>query len=373
MWVRPRRSPVHPAERAHPRQGTTRCTVPLVTKPGEDNPTGYLTEIADLITDPNGRAALNLREDSIALLEALAACSAVLEIDRTGLQDDPWTPWHARRGAGHAPGSAQAHRRRRPTWCASRTPRRCRAGPRLQVRPAAGRRRRAAGRSPTRPIGEVVTGEFARQAGRHRRPCSARRPTRTTGWHISRSRCARSPTAPPDQLEWAFRGYLDLFSTRLDAWFTGLATERLSDAPVGAPDRRARRLLGLRRGPAPRRRARRRRASGSCTRPRWRTPPARRCCATAGWPTAVTTAPSSTSRSPPTGYARAMWLLEGVAQGQRLAALLGYRLERKPARVRSGDDALPDADASDRSAARAPTSRRTSPSRCSRPGTSSTG
>ena len=26
---------------------------------------------------------------------------------------------------------------------------------------------------------------------------------------------------------------------------------------------------------------------------------------------------------------RAMWLLEGVAQGQRLAALLGYRLERR--------------------------------------------
>ena len=67
---------------------------------------------------------------------------------------------------------------------------------------------------------------------------------------------------------------------------------------------------------------------------------------------------------------RAMWLLEGVAQGQRLAALLGYRLERTAARVRAGDDALPDADATHGAAARARTSRPTSPSRCSRPATS---
>ena len=42
--------------------------------------------------------------------------------------------------------------------------------------------------------------------------------------------------APVDQLEWAFRGYLDLFSTRLDAWFTGLATARLADHRSGVGD-----------------------------------------------------------------------------------------------------------------------------------------
>ncbi len=57
----------------------------LVVKPGEENPTGYLVEVADLLSDPNGRTGLNLRENSVALLEALAACAAVMEIDRAGL------------------------------------------------------------------------------------------------------------------------------------------------------------------------------------------------------------------------------------------------------------------------------------------------
>ena len=34
--------------------------------------------------------------------------------------------------------------------------------------------------------------------------------------------------APADEIEWAFRGVLDLYSSRLDAWFTSLAHARLA-------------------------------------------------------------------------------------------------------------------------------------------------
>ena len=134
--------------------------------------------------------------------------------------------------------------------------------------------------------------------------------------------------APPDQLEWAFRGTLDLYSTRLDAWITSLATARLkqgrataprgvhvggwgvvedlrpdSGAGRGEPGLRARPLAGpgrqhgraAQRPPEPRRR-----------------------------PTAQIFDLDLTSAR----VRHALRILEGVAAGQRLAALLGYRFER---------------------------------------------
>ena len=54
--------------------------------------------------------------------------------------------------------------------------------------------------------------------------------------------------APAAELEWAFRGVLDLFSSRIDAWFTSFATARL-DELRGAAAGRPRRMLRLGRGP----------------------------------------------------------------------------------------------------------------------------
>lgn len=42
--------------------------------------------------------------------------------------------------------------------------------------------------------------------------------------------------APVDELEWAFRGVLDCFATRIDAWVTSLASSRLADHRAEQPE-----------------------------------------------------------------------------------------------------------------------------------------
>ncbi len=87
------------------------------------------------------------------------------------------------------------------------------------------------------------------------------------------SASSRSETLPADVLARHLAGCLDLFSYRLDAWITALATRRLQ-RPAAADRPRARpRRLRLGRGPAPQRRgcrsrpARGRGRRGRCTRP----------------------------------------------------------------------------------------------------------
>ena len=144
-----------------------------------------------------------------------------------------------------------------------------------------------------------------------------------------RAALERLATAPVGQLEWAFRGYLDLFSTRLDAWFTGLATARLA-APSGrVPDDGVH--IGcwgvvedLRHDAGP----------GAESLGFVHTPSLAHAASTAllrngrlanrGDDGDVFDLEVTSDR-----VRRAMWLLDGVAQGQRLAALLGYRLERR--------------------------------------------
>ena len=102
--------------------------------------------------------------------------------------------------------------------------------------------------------------------------------------------------APADELEWAFRGVLDLFSSRLDAWFTSLRHRPPRRAACRSAARRPPRLLRLGRGPPPRPRAGRRQprvhrraVAGPRRQPR-------RCCAAAGRPTAPRMRSTSTCR-----------------------------------------------------------------------------
>ena len=113
-----------PGSTSSPTPRTTRCGCRWSPSRARTNPTGYLTEIADLLSDPNGRTALNLRENSIALLEALAACGAVMEIDRTGLKTiRDVVAMSTSRSWPRSPRCASSPCRRR-TWCASRSLRR---------------------------------------------------------------------------------------------------------------------------------------------------------------------------------------------------------------------------------------------------------
>ena len=300
--------------------------VPLVLKPGEESPTGYLSEIADLLSDPNGRAALNLRENSDALLEALAACGAVMEIDRAGLM----TIRDAVAVSVEELALLPALRR-----LAVPTPYMMRveepptvAGPVLDF--TSGRQLADAvvpQVDQRRPIGQVVTGVFADKLADIGALLGAS--TDPHYWLGHQQVALRTlASAPPDRLEWAFRGYLDLFSTRLDAWFTALATERLSHHRSASPGGVHLGCWGFVENLH--------RDVGTAAESLGfvHTPSLAQAASTAllrngrlanrGDDGAVFDMQVTSDR-----VRRAMWLLEGVAQGQRLAALLGYRLERR--------------------------------------------
>ena len=132
--------------------------------------------------------------------------------------------------------------------------------------------------------------------------------------------------APADELEWAFRGVLDLFSSRIDAWFTSFATARLAELRADRPQGVHVGCYGwvedLRpdRGPA---------------------------ADSLGYIAAPSLAHAVTAALVRSGrqshraedafdldmssarVREALKLLEGVAAGQPLAALLGYRIERR--------------------------------------------
>ena len=133
--------------------------------------------------------------------------------------------------------------------------------------------------------------------------------------------------APADQLEWAFRSVLDVYATRLDAWITSLATAQLHQqraAQAGGlhiggwglvedlrPDRgRAAESLGY-----------------------VHTPSLGQAASTAVLRSARAAHRDAQGRIFDLDLSsqrvrHALTILEGVAQGQRLAALLGYRFER---------------------------------------------
>ncbi len=133
--------------------------------------------------------------------------------------------------------------------------------------------------------------------------------------------------APADQLEWALRGTLDLYSTRLDAWITSLATARLGQLRGQAP-------RGIHVGGW---------AVVEDLRPD--SGPAAESLGFVHAPSLAQAASMAVLRSARLSHVgsdgeifdmdltsqrvrHALRILEGVAAGQRLAALLGYRFER---------------------------------------------
>jgi hypothetical protein len=299
--------------------------VPLVTKPGEQNPTAYLDEIADLTSDPQGRAALNLREDSIALLEALAACSAVLELDHCALQVTHDRLALTAEALAKLPALSRLSIPTPDSVRVEDAP----VVPLAALDFRSGRQLADAvipDVSP-HPLGEFVTGEFGARLGDLVALLGA--PTDPFYWLANHRVALRTlAAAPVDQLEWAFRGYLDLFSTRLDAWFTGLATARLADHRSGAGDGVHIGCWGIVED------LRHDLGAGAESFGFVHAPSLAHAASSAllrngrlanrGDDGAVFDLEVTSAR-----VRRAMWLLEGVAQGQRLAALLGYRLERR--------------------------------------------
>jgi hypothetical protein len=299
--------------------------VPLVVKPGSAEPTAYLAEIAALTHDPHGRLALNLREDSLTLLEALVACSSVEELDRCGLRSIRDAIAISSDVLATLPAlsrlaipSAESSRVESPPTV-----------PRAALDFRTGRDLASAvvpEVSSSLPVGEFVTARFSDllvDVGD-----LLRKPKSPWFWLAHhRQALLTLAEAPADELEWAFRGYLDLFATRLDAWFTGLATERLAEHRAAEPsgvhvgcwgfveDLRhdtgaAAESLGFVHAPSLMH------AASTALLRNGR-------LANRGDDGAVFDLQVTSER-----VRRAQWLLEGVGQGQRLAALLGYRLER---------------------------------------------
>lgn len=308
--------------------------VPLVLKPdptSEDpkrESTAYLREFRSLLVEPHGVDILDARQDSVALLEAFIACAAINE----------------NRRAGKAILAAAAERLalsqqfvaylNRP---ADRVPYTLRIEA-ATVAPAAAGSAVSVPSTPRefgRTVVPAVTGDStisqfvaAQYRDRLARPGSLDAPEDPLHW-VDRLGSALDvlEDAPADQLEWAFRGVLDLYSTRLDAWITSLTTARLHEHRAQAP-------TGLHVG-----------GWGVVEDLRPDQGPAAESLGFIHAPSLGQAASSAVLRSARLSHRdaegrlfdidltsrrvrEALRILEGVAAGQRLAALLGYRVER---------------------------------------------
>lgn len=308
--------------------------VPLVRKAAKDAngidlpPTAYLKEIADLLFDADGQTALNLRQDSESLLEALAACSAVLDLSRTGLgviKDEVMA-----QNPGSLAELVAVSRLAIPT------PAMIRVEPELAVarHPLEFISARDLADAvvpsvdPDRTMQAVVASAFLdrwNDVG----PSFLHEPTDPYYWlGHQREGLLTLAAAPPDRLEWAFRGWLDLLSSRLDAWFTGLAHHRLQVNRQSSP-------TGVHIG-----------CWGWVEDLRHDTGLAAESVGFVHTPSLAHAASTALLRNGRLAnraddgalfdlqltsdrVRRAQWVLDGVAQGQRLAALLGYRIERR--------------------------------------------
>lgn len=293
--------------------------VPLVTK-GEARSTAYLEEIRSLLTHPEGRLALNVRQDSEALLEAMIACAAVQEIDRAG----------ARKGSD-AVVAAHPQVAETVTWVKTLhvpTPDLVRvetepAQPLHFASPRALAEAIVPVLDPTTPVAKLV----ARDLGAATITELLGLPDDPLHWAARFSHALTElAAAPVNELEWAFRGHLDLFTSRLDAWYTSLASSRLAD-------HRQRRPRGLHLGcwgwvedlrPDP---------TGSDSLGYVHAPSLAHAASAALLRSARHAHQNEAGelfdlRITSRRAREAIALLTGVAQGQLLTALLGYRLER---------------------------------------------
>jgi hypothetical protein len=296
------------AERDHP------LPVPFVLK--GDAGTTYLAEIAQLARGgTEGRRALNLRQNSIALLEALLAFAACQELDKAATGELPTT---VERAAALESGQVRQGVRtpdlvRVEEPDTARSPFAFASARELTTTTAAGTNvplhDRAAARIESSPLIDLI------------------RDVVSPGHGLARFLAGIDAlnSAPADELEWAFRGTLDLYSTRLDAWFTSLAHARLTR-------HRSARPAGVHLG-----------CYGWVENLR---PDVGTAAESLGHVTAPSLAHAVAAAVLRSGrqshedsgafdldvssarVREALGLLEGVASGQSIAALVGYRIER---------------------------------------------
>ena len=198
--------------------------VPLVRK--GDAGTSYLAEIAALArAGDGGRRDLNLRQNSATLLEALLSFAATQELDRAAsaeLVDGM---------SGEAQAAAGFVRKgvRTPDLVRVEEP----DPTRLPLQFATARALAAATAPGTNvPVHDRVA-QRLREAPLTEHIGSTTSPVNGLARFLAALDSLAG--ADPDELEWAFRGVLDLFSTRLDAWITSLATARLTEHRAAKP------------------------------------------------------------------------------------------------------------------------------------------
>jgi len=294
---------------------STLLNVPLVLK--GDEGTAYLGELAGLARGgSDGRRALNLRQNSIALLESLLAFAAVQEMDKGA--------------SGYlVEGLAEADLVLKGfTHLGVRTPDLVRVEtPDPDRKPLAFQSARELAVLTAPQTGILVHDQLSAELISTGLDDLIGKPTAPA--HATARFLKAVDTlvgAPAAEIEWAFRGVLDLYSSRLDAWFTSLATSRLArqraDRPVGVhigcygwvddlvPDTGA----------------------------------AAESLGYVGAPSLAHAVAAALLRSGRQAHAaedafaldlssrrvrEAMSMLEGVAAGQSIAALVGYRIERR--------------------------------------------
>lgn len=292
--------------------------VPLVRK--GDSGTAYLAELAALSrAGAEGRRELNLRQDSATLLEALLAFAATQELDKAasaelvvGMSAEAQAAAGFVRRGVRTPDLVRVEdpdpTRLPLQFTTSRALAATTApGTNLAVHDRVARRLREA------PLGDLAASATSPANGLAR-------------FLAALDRLVGVDTA---ELEWGFRGVLDLFATRLDAWITSLATARLAEhrraTPTGVhlgcygwvedlrPD------AGSTRGPAD--------SLGFIA-----APSLDHAVAAAVLRSGRQAHVAEDAFDLDLGAARvreALVLLEGVAGGQSLAALVGYRIERR--------------------------------------------
>lgn len=288
--------------------------VPLVVK-GEEGIT-YLNEIAALARGgTTGRRDLNLRQNSIALLEALLAFAACQEQDKAATAE--LIP-HVDAAAARESGLLRK---------GVRTPDLVRVDAPDAARPAfafASARELAAIVVPgTRVLlHDQVASRFV---GRPLHELIRDRGNPANSLARFLGALDTMAGAPPDELEWAFRGVLDLYSVRLDAWFTSLAHSRLARHRAERPSGVHLGCYGWVESLAP--------DSGAAAESLGHVlaPSLAHAVAAAVLRSGRQSHLDSGAFDIDLSSARvreATGLLEGVASGQSIAALVGYRIER---------------------------------------------
>jgi hypothetical protein len=288
--------------------------VPFVLKGNEG--TAYLGEIGGLARGGSaGRQQLNLRQNSIALLEALLAYAACQELDKGATAE-----LSTRVTATVAEASGLTRRGvRTPDLVRVETPDRAR-----QPFAFTTARELATTVAPGTnvPLHDQLATRFV-----NARLTDLIRDRVNPGWGLARFLAALDVlrTAPADELEVAFRGVLDLYSTRLDAWFTSLAHSRLERHRGAKPSGVHLGCYGWVENLRPDR------GPGAETLGHVTAPSLAHATAAAVLRSGRQSHADSGAFDIDLSSARvreATALLEGVAAGQSIAALVGYRIER---------------------------------------------